>query len=120
MYLILILFIVLFNMNYKEGFWGRNSFLQQIREWRERLRIQEEQRLQNIRNIFLQSQRDRESRRLQEEQVRRRLEAERLERERIQAILDEQLRLRRIEEQKELDRISREEKQGILTSYLSY
>ena len=47
-------------MNYKEEFWGRNSFLQQIREWRERLRIQEEQRLQNIRNIFLQSQRDRE------------------------------------------------------------
>jgi adenylate kinase family enzyme len=107
-------------MNYKEGFWRRNSFLQALRDMRERLRIQEEQRLQNIRNWFLQRERERQRKRLEEEQVRRRLEAERLERERIQAILDEQRRLRLIEEQKELDRISREEKQGILTSYLSY
>lgn len=123
MYLILILFIVLFNMNYKEGFWGRNSFLQRLRDMRKQLRIQEERRLQNIRNIFLQRERKRIERKrkiLHDEQVRRRVEAERLERERIQAILDEQRRLRLIEEQKELDRISKEEKQGILTSYLSY
>jgi len=36
---------------------------------------------------------------------------------RIQAKLDEERRLRPIEEQKELDRISKEESKGILTSY---
>jgi NIMA (never in mitosis gene a)-related kinase len=118
MYLIIILFIVLLNLNYKEGYWNRIKFLQRIHEERERLRLQEQQRLETIRNQLLQRMRERAERHRQqllETQRLRRLELERIERERVQAQLEEERRL--IEEQKKLEKIKAEEEKGILTSY---
>lgn len=120
MYLIIILFLVLWTMNYKEGYWNRRHFLERIRQERERIRIQEEQRLQAIRNWFLQRERDRierDRKQLLESQRLRRLELERIERERVQAQLEEERRLRLLEEQKRLAKIKAEEEKGILTSY---
>jgi NIMA (never in mitosis gene a)-related kinase len=120
MYLIIILILVLLNLNYKEGYWNRKKFLQRLHKERERLRLQEEQRLQTIRNWFLQRERERIERQRQqvlEAQRLRRIELERIERERIQAQLDEERTLRLIEEQKKLEKIKAEEDKGILTSY---
>jgi len=128
MYLIIIfIIVVIFYLNRKsEGFWIRgrsrpfDSIREKIKQFREKIKSQNEQRLQHLRNIFLNNERKRkeaERKRLEEQQLQRRLIAQRLERERIQAKLDEERRLRLIEEQKELDRISKEESKGILTSY---
>ena len=128
MYLIIIfIIVVIFYLNRKsEGFWirGRSRPFDYIREkikqFREKIKRQNEQRLQHLRNIFLNNERKRkeaERKRLEEQRLQRRLLAQRLERERIQAKLDEERRLRLIEEQKEHDRISKEESKGILTSY---
>jgi hypothetical protein len=116
MYLIIILFIVLLNLNYKEGYWSRINFLQRLHEERERLRLQEQQRLETIRNQLLQRMRESDERHKQqllESQRLRTLELERIERERVQAEEERQL----IEEQKKLEKIKAEEEKGILTSY---
>lgn len=120
MYLFIILTVVLLNLNYKEGYWSRINFLQRLHEERKRLRLQEEQRLETIRNQLLQRMRERAERyrqQLLETQRLRRLELERIERERVQAQLEEERRLRLIEEQKKLEQIKAEEEKGILTSY---